>query len=57
MATTGAIVGGAGGAVVAGGGVAAGTVTLGGVVTGLLPLVGAGAVGLLGNNNYYDNKC
>ena len=45
LATTGALAAGLGGPA---GGAAVGAVTLGGVVTGLVPLVAAGALGVLG---------
>ena len=45
LATTGALAGGLGGPV---GGAAVGALTTAGVVTGLVPLVAAGALGVLG---------
>ena len=47
LATTGALAAGLGGPVAAAGG-AVGALTLGGVVTGLVPLFAAGALGVLG---------
>ena len=47
LATTGAVAAGLGGPAAAGG-AAVGALTLGGVVTGLVPLVAAGALGVLG---------
>ena len=46
LATTGALAAGLGGPAAAG--AAVGAVTLGGVVTGLVPLAAAGALGVLG---------
>ena len=49
LATTGALAAGLGGpAGAAAGGAAVGALTVGGVVTGLVPLVAAGALGVLG---------
>ena len=45
LVSTGAVLAGGGGAA---GGAAAGALTLGGVVTGLVPLAAAGALGVLG---------
>ena len=54
LATTGALAAGLGGPVAAAGG-AVGALTVGGVVTGLVPLVAAGALGVLGKKSliYY----
>ena len=49
LATTGALAAGLGGPAAAG--AAVGAVTVGGVVTGLVPLVAAGALGILGKNS------
>ena len=48
LATTGALAAGLGGPVAAAGGAAVGAVTLGGVVTGLVPLATLGVLGVLG---------
>ena len=48
LATTAAHVAGLGGPVAAAGGAAVGAVTLGGVVTGLVPLATLGVLGVLG---------
>ena len=49
LATTGALAAGLGGPAAAGG--AVGSLTVGGVVTGLVPLVAAGAQGVLGKKS------
>ena len=51
LATTGALAAGLGGPAAAG--AAVGAVTVGGVVTGLVPLAAAGALGVLGKNVYH----
>ncbi len=52
LATTGALAAGLGGPAAAAGG-AVGALTVGGVVTGLLPLAAAGALGVLGKKSLY----
>ena len=49
LATTGAVAAGLGGPAAAGG--AVGALTVGGVVTGLVPLAAAGALGILGKKS------
>ena len=49
LATTGALAAGLGGPVAAG--AAVGALTVGGVVTGLVPLVAVGALGVLGKKS------
>ena len=51
LASTGALAAGLGGPAAAG--AAVGAVTVGGVVTGLVPLAAAGALGVLGKNVYH----
>ena len=53
LATTGALAAGLGGPAAAAGGAAVGALTVGGVVTGLVPLAAAGALGVLGKNVYH----
>ena len=56
IGAVGGIGAGGGAAVVVGAGAAAGTLGLGGVVTGLLPLVAAGALGVLGEKLHFNGS-